>query len=151
MEKLPKFSQKLKELITKKKDIQEEKKLFVKEQNYEKAADAREREKKFMEEIYAELKVDTNQMNVISQHDIDKILNLVQEDDIDFSNAISKLEKKELERMILVRYIEQYAKGDITSEKMHRVIKQSFDVVEKEAIKNIEKRLEEKIKNLLWT
>lgn len=145
------FTQRLRELITQLKDIQEEKMEVVKKQKYEEAAALRQREKDVDKLIYEELKIDVDGMDQRSVSDAKKILNLIEEGDVDFSNAINKLEKPDLERMILIRYAERYAKGEITKGKMHDAIAEAFKSIEADIKEKVKTNIENKIKDILWT
>ena len=108
------------------------KKSYVEKQQYENAAKWRNKEKEIQFKI----------LNLLEEHgkydftksqqmrnDIFKILDLIGDDDEDFSNAISKLDVIDYERMWLIKKIEQFVKEEISLEMLHKSIDKSLKSV----------------------
>ena len=112
-------------LTNKKREIRKVKNEVVLKQRYEEAARLRSEEKDveelIIEEIKKQGKFDFSQSKQM-RSDIIMITNLVEENDTDFTNAINKLDKIDLNRMILVRDIEKYRTSDLTLDELHKSI-----------------------------
>ena len=123
------ISDKLKKLLSERRIIKKEKSSAVKEQKYEKAAIARDKEKKSIDDIFKllqkEFKYDFSKSRQV-QFDILMILDLIEEDEQDFTNAIQRLGVMDLERLKLMKDIERYNLKEIDLDDLHVRIKDSF-------------------------
>jgi hypothetical protein len=126
------LSEKLIELLARKRKIHKEKNTYVKSQKYEEAARVRDQERRVWEDILnliqTEGKYDFSKSKRVEK-DIMTILDLVEDGDTDFSNAVNKLEAKTLERLKIMKDIEKYNLGQITLDELHSGIETSFDSV----------------------
>ncbi len=138
------LSDKIIELLKQRRVIKKEKEAIVKTQKYEEAARVRDKERqleeKILEIISEEGKYDFTKSKQMKK-DILTILNLVEEDDADFSNAINKLSRVDLERIKLMRDIEKYTKGIITLDDLHGAIKTSFELVNNDYKNRVQRTL----------
>jgi hypothetical protein len=109
-----------------------EKMRCVTNQKYEEAAKARDIEKKLTVEILQliseEGKYDFSKSKQVKT-DILAILDLVEDGDVDFSNALQKLPTQDMERLKIMKDIERYNLGQISLDELHAGIKKSFQAV----------------------
>jgi len=119
-------------LSARKREIKKKKHETVLKQRYEEAVKLRDEEKEveklILEEIKKQGKFDFSQSNQMTK-DIIMVVDLVEDTDTDFTNAINKLDKIDLERMILVRDIEKYRNGTLTLDELHKSVNKSLKAV----------------------
>ena len=121
-----------------------EKKECVKAQHYERAAVVRDREKKLEEDAIAFLKNEGKYELSDSQQmiaDIWMVFDLVQPGETTFENAVQRITPVNLQRIAIIKKVEEYKNGVITLDDLHQQIKKSFKVV-REDIKNTILKLE---------
>ena len=127
-----KLNDKLLYLLSERRNIKNNKTELIKKQNYEKAAVERDKEKRNIEKIFQVLSEDLKYdfyKSKQAETDIMTILDLVQDGDADLTNAINKLEVMDLERLQLMKDIENYNLNQITLDELHKRINTSFEAV----------------------
>lgn len=138
------LSGKLKEFADRRDIILLEKKACVKAQQYERAAQVRDRERQLEDEVIEFLKKDAKYELTDIEHmlkDIWMLFDLVEPGELTFENALKRISTANLQRIHLIKKIEEYKEGKITLNVVHDEIKKSFKAVRddlKEKIVNLE-------------
>lgn len=126
------FSNKLVELAARRKKVQTEKIAFAKAQQYEQAAKCRSEEREIENEaldfLKNEAKYELTDSNQIIK-DVWMVFDLVEPGETTFENAIKRINPVDLQRIHLVKVIEEYKKGNLTLDDIHSQIKDSFKIV----------------------
>lgn len=137
-----KFSEKLKQFADKRAILKMEKTAAAKEQKYERAAAARNKLKELEYEVIEFLKkeakydlTDANQM----LKDIWMLFDLVEPGELTFENAIKRITVENVQRLNLIKKIEEYKNGKIPLESIHEEIKQSFKTIKEDLKEKITK------------
>lgn len=134
------LSGKLKEFADRRSIIQMEKLAAVKHQQYERAAEARNKERQLETEAIEFLKKDAQYELTDSRQmlkDIWMLFDLVEPGETTFQNALSRITVVNLQRINLVKKIEEYKNGKITLDNIHEEIKNSFQKVREEVKEKI--------------
>lgn len=136
------LSGKLKEFADRRAAILLKKDECVKKQRYEEAAKIRDEERRLEEEVLEFLKKDvqyklTDYHNMI--RDIWMLFELVKPGELTFKNALKRINVENLERMNLVKKIEEYRTGKITLDAVHNEIKKSFNSIKNDLKEKIVK------------
>lgn len=127
------LSEKLKQFSERRKIILAEKKECVKQQQYERAAAVRDKEKNLEREAIEFLKkdakyelTDSNQMI----RDIWMLFDLVEPGELTFEKALNRITVDNLQRIHLIKKIEDYKNGKIPLDFIHDEIKKSFKAIQ---------------------
>ena len=132
MEKQMILSEKLKNFADRRAVIIMEKISAAKAQQYERAAAARDKEKKLDAEaiqfLVNEAKYDLTDKNQMLK-DIWMLFELVEPGETTFDNALKRITVPNLQRINLVKKIEEYKSGKIPLDDIHDEIKKSFKAV----------------------
>ena len=138
------LSEKIKNLADRRAIIKLEKSAAVKEQKYERAAAAREKEKDLdveaIEFLIKEANYDLTDPSQMVQ-DIWMLFDLVEPGETTFDNALKRIDAPNLQRMSLIKKIEEYKSGAITLDAIHHEIKKSFQVIKTELKDKITKQI----------
>lgn len=126
------LSEKLKNFADRRAVIIMEKMAAAKAQRYERAAEARNRERDLEEEALEFLKKDA-QYELTDSHqmlrDIWMLFDLVEPGELTFEKALKRITTVNIQRIHLVKKIEDYKHGKITLDSIHDEIKKSFKAV----------------------
>jgi len=126
------LSEKLKNFADRRAVIIMEKISAAKAQQYERAAAARDKEKKLDAEaiqfLVNEAKYDLTDKNQMLK-DIWMLFELVEPGETTFDNALKRITVPNLQRINLVKKIEEYKSGKIPLDDIHDEIKKSFKAV----------------------
>lgn len=134
------LSGKLKEFADRRSILRMEKTAAAKAQQYERAADARNKERQLEEEAIEFLKKDAQYELSDSYQmlqDIWMLFDLVEPGETTFENALNRITVTNLQRINLVKKIEEYKSGQITLDDIHKEIKKSFKAVRAEVKEKI--------------
>jgi hypothetical protein len=134
------LSGKLKEFADRRANILLEKKACVKAQQYERAAKVRDKEKQLEVEAIEFLKKDAQYELTDSKQmlqDIWMLFDLVEPGETTFQNALNRITVVNLQRINLVKKIEEYKSGKVTLDDIHNEIKKSFKAVREEVKEKI--------------
>lgn len=145
MEKEIQLTEKLLELFERRAIIKLEKAACVKVQNYERAATARNKEKALNEEAIAFIKKEAKYELTDSQQmlaDIWMLFELVEPGETTFSNAIKRINVVDLERMSIIKKVDEYKNGTASLDDLHTKIKQSFVSISDDIKNRFKKSLE---------
>lgn len=129
------LSEKIKNLADRRDILKLEKTAAAKEQKYERAAEARNKLKELdveaIEFLIKEANYDLTDPNQMVQ-DIWMLFDLVEPGETTFDNALKRIDAPNLQRMSLIKKIEEYKSGAITLDAIHHEIKKSFQVIKTE-------------------
>jgi hypothetical protein len=132
------LTEQLQAFIEKRRRIKVTKAVYVKKQDYESAARARNAEKELEQEAIEFLKKEsgyalTDSKQVIA--DIWMVFDLVGPGETTFEEAIKRITPVNMERINIVKKVEEYKDGKISLDDLHEQIKKSFKAVRQD-IKN---------------
>ena len=134
------LSGKLKEFADRRSIILMEKSAAVKHQQYERAAEARNKEKQLEAEaiqfLVNEAKYDLTDKNQMLK-DIWMLFDLVEPGETTFENALLRITPVNLQRINLVKKIEEYKSGKVNLDDIHSEIKKAFQIVRSEVKEKI--------------
>ena len=139
------LTEKLLELFDRRAIIKLEKDAAVRTQKYERAASARNKEKALNAEAIEFLKKEAKYELTDSQQmltDIWMLFELVEPGEKTFSNAINRINVVDLERMSIIKKVEEYKNGTASLDDLHVKIKKSFFNVREDVKKNIQSAIE---------
>lgn len=136
------LSEKLIEFADRRKVILLEKKACVLSQQYERAAQTRDKEKKLDAEaiqfLINESKYDLTDSKQMLK-DIWMLFDLVEPGESTFENALKRLTTDNLQRIHLIKKIEEYKNGQLDLETIHQEIKKSFKAIKEDLKERIVK------------
>jgi hypothetical protein len=145
------LSEELLSLLKSRREIRADKIKAVKNQRYEEAARTRDQERQNCEHILNLLKKEMNydfSQSKQVETDILMILDLLEEGDLNYYKALDKLDAEDLERLRLMKDIQNYNLKQITLDELHESVKSSFRAVRLDVKKQIEEALIEAQKTI---